>query len=142
MSDIKEKYVTIEEAAVIAHRKDSLIRILCREGRFPGAVKMGNSWIIPREEIEVYQPAKRGPKPQKTKLAAEKTGYLAKAKGAPVSTQGRRRAIVTVLNKPINEKRDTWAELDKIVLDMAEKPRLEDFPRSQLGRELVNFEEA
>ena len=82
MSDIKEKYVTIEEAAEIANRKSSLIRILCREGRFPGAVKMGNSWIIPREEVEAYKPAKRGPKTQKMKLAAERKAWLGKAKDA------------------------------------------------------------
>ena len=40
-----------------------------------------------------------------------------------------------------HEKRDTWAELDRIVMGMDEKPRLEDFPRSQLGREFINFDE-
>ena len=73
-------------------------------------------------------------------------GYLDKGRfypiGSPVNIQGRCRVIVTVLDKPTNEKRDTWAELDEIVSDMGEKPRFEDFPRCQLGRELINFEEA
>ena len=60
-------------------------------------------------------------------------GYLENGRfypvGSPVNIEGRRRVIVTVLDKPINESRDTWAELDKIVLDMSEKPRFEDFPR-------------
>ena len=72
-------------------------------------------------------------------------GYLEKGQfypiGPPVNIQGRCRVIVTVLEKP-REKRDTWVELDKIVLEMGEKPRVEDFPRCQLGRELINFEEA
>ena len=72
-------------------------------------------------------------------------GYLEKGRfypiGPSVNIQGRCRVIVTVLDKPINEKRDTWSELDKIVLDMGEKPNFEDFPRCQLGRELINFEE-
>jgi len=55
--------------------------------------------------------------------------------------QGRCRVIVTVLDKPIIEKHDTWDELDKIVLDVGEKPHFEDFPRCQLGRELINCEE-
>ena len=72
-------------------------------------------------------------------------GYLEKGRFypiTPVNIQGRRRVIVTVLDRPITEKRDTWAELDKIVFDMGEKPRFEDFPRCQLGRELINFEKA
>ena len=73
-------------------------------------------------------------------------GYLEKGRfypiGSPLNIQGRRRVIVTVLDKSIIEKRDTWAELDKIVLDMVEKPRFEDFSRCQLGREPLNFEEA
>ena len=138
----REEYVSIPEAAEILNLKRNRVGVLCREGRFPGAVKIANNWVIPREVVASHKPLPPGVKPLKTKLAAEKAGYLAKARGTLASTQGRRRSIATVLNKPINEKRDTWAELDKIVLDMAEKPRLEDFPRSQLGRELVNFEEA
>ena len=42
--------------------------------------------------------------------------------------------------QPADEKPDTWAELDKIVSGMDEKPRLEDFPRCQLGRGLAAFE--
>jgi len=63
--------------------------------------------------------------------------------GRPVSIQGRRRVILTVFDEftPIYKKPDTWAELDKIVSEMSEKPRLEDFPRCQFGRELTNFEE-
>jgi hypothetical protein len=79
MNELKDNYATVDEAAEIAHRKASLIRVLCRDGRFPGAVKMGNAWIIPREEIEAYQPAKRGVKPKSAKLAAEKAAILEKA---------------------------------------------------------------
>ena len=72
-------------------------------------------------------------------------GYLEKGRFypiTPITIQGRRRVIITVLDRPINEEHDTWAELDKIVLDMSEKPRFEDFQRSQSGRELINVEEA
>jgi len=73
-------------------------------------------------------------------------GYLENGKfypiGQPVNMQGRCRVIITVLDKPISEKHDTWTELDKIVLNMGEKPRFEDFPRCHLGRKLINFEEA
>jgi excisionase family DNA binding protein len=77
MNDLKDKYVTVEEAAELANRKTSLIRVLCRDGRFPGAVKMGNTWIIPKHEVMAYQPAKRGVKPQKELLSAELAGIRA-----------------------------------------------------------------
>ena len=55
--------------------------------------------------------------------------------------KGHKSVIITVLNEPITIRRDTWAELDKIIAEMDEKPRLEDFPRCKLGRELINVEE-
>jgi excisionase family DNA binding protein len=79
MDKFRDKYVTVEEAAELANRKASLIRILCREGRFPGAAKMGNAWVIPKEEVEAYRPAKRGVKPRQAKLDAEKAAILEEA---------------------------------------------------------------
>jgi hypothetical protein len=38
---------------------------------------MGNAWIIPRDDIEAYRPAKRGVKPQKERLSAELDGIKA-----------------------------------------------------------------
>jgi len=73
-------------------------------------------------------------------------GYFEKGRfypvGASIDIQGRRRVILTVLDDPPREKSDTWAELDKIVSGMDAKPRFEDFPRCQLKRELIDFEEA
>ena len=71
-------------------------------------------------------------------------GYLERGQIYPLrpllNMQGRRRVIITVLDEPLREKPDTWAELDKIIAGMDVKPRIEDFPRLNLGRELVNFE--
>ena len=53
-----------------------------------------------------------------------------------INNKAKRLLLSDMDNKP-----DTWAELDKIVAEMDEKPRFEDFPRTQLGRELINFEE-
>ena len=53
--------------------------------------------------------------------------------------RGRRRVIVTILDEPIEEKPDTWAELDAIVAEMDIMPCIEDFPRLDVGRELVNL---
>jgi hypothetical protein len=63
--------------------------------------------------------------------------------GRTVRVSERRRAFVTILDEPVREKPDTWAEFDKIVASMKEdeKPRYEDFPRCQVDRPLVDFGE-
>lgn len=72
-------------------------------------------------------------------------GFLEKGRFYPIGTslsiQGRRRAILTILDEPANTKLDTWAELDRIILEMDEKPQIDDFPRCQLERKLIDFEE-
>lgn len=88
MDDLKEKYVTVDEAADLANRKTSLIRTLCREGRLPGAEKMGNSWIIPKESVLNYQPAKRGVKPRAERLKAEREALRAELSSAVSGAKG------------------------------------------------------
>ena len=72
-------------------------------------------------------------------------GYLEKGRVYTLkplaNVQERRRVIITVLDETIQNMPDTWDELDRLVSSMDEKPRLEDFPRCQLGRESVSFEE-
>ena len=71
-------------------------------------------------------------------------GYIEKGQVYPISPlvniKGRRRVIITILDEPIHEKPSTWDELDKIISGMSEKPCLEDFPRCQFVRELIDFE--
>ena len=71
-------------------------------------------------------------------------GYLEKGQVYPISPlvkiEGRRRVIITILDEPMHEKPNTWAELDNIVSEMSEKPRHEDFPRCQFVHEPIDFE--
>ena len=73
-------------------------------------------------------------------------GYLENGQFHPITRmkqlKGRKHVIVTILDEPANTQSDmdTWANLDKIILEMDEKPHLEDFPRCELGREPINFE--
>ena len=53
-------YMTSKEAARYINRTDSLIRKLCKAGKLQGAVKVGNTWIIPEETIKNYVPAPTG----------------------------------------------------------------------------------
>lgn len=59
----------------------------------------------------------------------------------PVNVSDYRRVIITILDEPMSEKPDTWAELDEIVSEMDVKPCLEDFSRCQIGREPIKFDE-
>ena len=71
-------------------------------------------------------------------------GYFEDGRFYPIGSvniQSRRRVLITVLNEPINEVHNTWAEFDRLVLQMSEKPRLEDFPRCHFGRAPIDFEE-
>ena len=88
MDDLKTKYVTVDEAANLANRKTSLIRTLCREGRLPGAEKMGNSWIIPRESVLNYQPAKRGVKSRSERVKAERAALREEVEAAVSAAKG------------------------------------------------------
>ena len=69
-------------------------------------------------------------------------GYFENGRFYPASAKvripERRRAFVMILDEPVKSKPGTWEELDKIILEMDEKPRFEDFPRCQLGRELID----
>jgi hypothetical protein len=91
-------------------------------------------------------------------------GYLDKGRIIPlmplVSFRDRRRVIITILDEPINEKPDTWAELDRLsneVMDEEKSERIKwlnklhaavkdaaaeetpDFPRATFNRELIDF---
>ena len=72
-------------------------------------------------------------------------GYLEKGQIYPLQPlldlEGRRKVIITILDEPFNKKPDTWDELDKIISEMNELPRLEDFPRFESGHDLINFKE-
>ena len=64
----------------------SRIGKLCLAGRFSGAVKIANSWIIPREAVLNHKPLPPGVKSQKAKFAAEKSAILEQAKGMKEET--------------------------------------------------------
>lgn len=64
---LREKYVTVAEAAEMMGKGINLVGKLCRAGRFPGAEMMGTAgWLIPRESVVNYTPEKRGPKTKKS----------------------------------------------------------------------------
>jgi predicted DNA-binding transcriptional regulator AlpA len=67
-----DDYVTASEAAKMLGKTSGMIWVLCKDGKLPGAKKMGNAaWLIPRASVESYTPGKRGPRTKKDRLAGE-----------------------------------------------------------------------
>jgi hypothetical protein len=77
LDSLNGDYLTTPEASAISHKCESFIKRLCRDGRLPGAKKLGKTWLIPRESLENYTPMKRGPRTSKERLAAEMDGIRA-----------------------------------------------------------------
>jgi hypothetical protein len=80
--NIKENYIGASEAGKMLNITRSRIGKLCLAGRFSGAVKIANSWIIPREAVLNHKPLPPGVKPRKAKLTAEREEILRQAKEA------------------------------------------------------------
>ncbi len=53
-------YIPITEAVTVMGVQRHHIARLCREGKLPGAVKMGTEWLIPRTSAEGYTPGPQG----------------------------------------------------------------------------------
>jgi predicted DNA-binding transcriptional regulator AlpA len=78
-----DDYVTASEAAKILGKTSGMIWILCKDGKLPGAKKMGNAaWLIPRAAVESYTPGKRGPRTKKERLIAELAGIREEIKSS------------------------------------------------------------
>ena len=59
-----EDFVSVEDAAGILKVDRSRVTLLCRQGRFNGAVKVSRVWMIPREAVLNHKPLPPGVKPK------------------------------------------------------------------------------
>ena len=60
----------------------------------------------------------------------------------PVSNLPRNgRILITILDDRPMSKHDTWEEFDKLVDEIDEKLDINDFPRCNLSRPLIDFDE-
>ena len=76
------RYMDGPEAAKTLGISTARIRQLCLDGRFEGALKIGRSWIIPREAVLNHKPLPPGVKPRAERLREERaTLKAALAKG-------------------------------------------------------------
>lgn len=61
-SELSSQFYSGPQAAKILKVNNSRIRQLCLAGRFKGAFKFGDTWLIPRTLIDKYERGKPGPK--------------------------------------------------------------------------------
>ena len=57
---IRENYMTAPQAAEYLSITRNRVGRLCLEGRFNGAGKIGDTWLIPRESVESHKRLKPG----------------------------------------------------------------------------------
>ncbi len=68
-----EDFVTAREAGLMLNINRARVGVLCREGRFNGAKKIGLGWMIPREAVQNFKRLPPGLKPQNPKREEIKT---------------------------------------------------------------------
>lgn len=69
--------VSVHDAALMLKVDRTRINVLCRQGRFDGAAKIGRNWIIPRKSVEEFTRLKPGVKP-KTATRSEDAELIAR----------------------------------------------------------------
>ena len=84
----REEFVSVQEAANIMGLDRSRVGRLCREGRFPGAAKVGSSWIIPREAVLNHKPLPPGVKPRSERVKAERATLREEVEAAVSAAKG------------------------------------------------------
>ena len=88
MMNPREEFVSVQEAAHIMGLDRSRVGRLCREGRFPGAAKVGSSWIIPREAVLKHKPLPPGVKSRSERVKAEQTALREEIEAAISAAKG------------------------------------------------------
>ena len=84
----REEFVSVQEAAHIMGLDRSRVGRLCREGRFPGAAKVGSSWIIPREAVLNHKPLPPGVKSRSERVKAERAALREEVEAAVSAAKG------------------------------------------------------
>ena len=57
-----DEYVDAAKAAEMLQIKRARMSQLCSDGRFPGMVRVGHFWLIPRKSVEEYERGTPGKK--------------------------------------------------------------------------------
>lgn len=71
--------VSVPEAAKMLNVDRTRVNILCRQGRFDGAAKIGRNWVIPREAVENFKRLPPGVKSKTKQQQKEDKALIAQA---------------------------------------------------------------
>ena len=66
-----DEYIDAVTAAEMLGITRATMSYHCKNGRFPGLVRIGHFWLIPRKAVENYTRLKPGPKPKALKGGGE-----------------------------------------------------------------------
>lgn len=76
---LKEHLVSAPDAGKILGLTAVRVGVLCREGRFDGAEKIGRNWVIPRVSVENFKRLPPGGKRNIKYQHEEDTAMIARA---------------------------------------------------------------
>ena len=88
LEELQRNYVDAPDAAKMLNVSQTRVRRLCREGRFPGAAKVGSSWIIPREAVLNHKPLPPGVKSRSERVKAEQAALREEVAAAISAAKG------------------------------------------------------
>ena len=88
LEELQKNYVDAPDAAKMLNVSQTRVRRLCREGRFPGAAKVGSSWIIPREAVLNHKPLPPGVKSRSERVKAEQAALREEVAAAISAAKG------------------------------------------------------
>ena len=88
LEELQKNYVDAPDAAKMLNVSQTRVRRLYREGRFPGAAKVGSSWIIPREAVLNHKPLPPGVKPRSERVKAERAALREEVAAAVSAAKG------------------------------------------------------
>ena len=86
---VLEDFLTVEDAAKMLSVDRTRVTLLCRQGRFPGAMKASGVWLIPRSSVENHKRLPPGAKP-KTPTRADDAALIEAALGGGAKERRRR----------------------------------------------------
>ena len=72
---VLEDFMTVEDAAKALSVDRTRVTLLCRQGRFEGAMKASGVWLIPRSSVENHKRLPPGVRP-KTPTRAEDAALI------------------------------------------------------------------
>ncbi len=73
--------ISVHDAALLLNIDRSRVKLLCRQGRFDGAVKIARNWVIPRASVESFQRLKPGVKSRTKQQHEEDKAMIERLRG-------------------------------------------------------------